>query len=172
MMRVRYPAEFKAEAVKQVTERGHGVVDEAKRLGMSDQSLYLWVRLAQGQQGVGNGENASLKAEVSRLKAELKRANEERDILKKAALDSTGECKDNQLVPSMSRRGNCWDNAVAESFFSSLKKERIKRQIYASRQEAKSDVFDYIEGFYNRVRRHSHLDQLSPQPFEQLQTKS
>ena len=81
-------------------------------------------------------------------------------------------CKDNQLLPSMSRRGNCWDNAVAESFFSSLKKERIKRHIYASRQEAKSDVFDYIEGFYNRVRRHSHLDQLSPLAFEQLRTGS
>ena len=81
-------------------------------------------------------------------------------------------CKDNQLTPSMSRRGNCWDNAVAESFFSSLKKERIKRRIYASRQEAKSDVFDYIEGFYNRVRRHSHLDQLSPLAFEQLRTGS
>ena len=85
MKRIRYPAEFKAEAVKQVTERGHGVVQVAKRLGMSDKSLYLWVRLAQQQQGVGNGENASLKAEVSRLKVELKRANEERDILKKAA---------------------------------------------------------------------------------------
>ncbi len=85
MKRVRYPAEFKAEAVKQVIERGHGVVDVAKRLGVSDKSLYLWVRLAQEQQGVGNGENATLKAEVLRLKAELKRANEERDILKKAA---------------------------------------------------------------------------------------
>ena len=83
MKRIRYPAEFKAEAAKQVTERGHGVVDVAKRLGMSDKSLYLWVRLAQQQQGVGNGENASLKAEVSRLKVELKRANGERDILKK-----------------------------------------------------------------------------------------
>jgi len=65
-----------------------------------------------------------------------------------------------------------WDNAVAESFFSSLKKERIKRHIYATRQDAKSDVFDYIEGFYNRVRRHSHLDQLSPMEFEQLRTGS
>ena len=85
MKRVRYPAEFKAEEVKQVTERGHGVVEVSKRLGMSDKSLYLWVRLAKEQPGVGSGENASLKAEVSRLKAELKRANEERDILKKAA---------------------------------------------------------------------------------------
>ena len=72
----------------------------------------------------------------------------------------------------MSRRGNCWDNAVAKFFFSSLKKERVKRRIYATRKEAKSVVFDYIEGFYNRVRRHSHLDQLSPLAFEQLQTGS
>jgi putative transposase len=77
-------------------------------------------------------------------------------------------CADNRLIPSMSRRGNCYDNAVAESFFSSLKKERIRRRIYASRQEAKSDVFDYIEGFYNRTRRHSHLGLLSPLAFEQL----
>lgn len=88
------------------------------------------------------------------------------------SVDFNRWCKDNHLVPSMSRRGNCWDNAVAESFFSSLKKERIKRRIYATRQEARSDVFDYIEGFYNRVRRHSHLDQLSPLAFEQLRTGS
>ena len=80
--------------------------------------------------------------------------------------------KDNQLVPGMSRRRNCWDNAVAESFFSSSKKERNKRCIHASRQDAKSDLFDYIEVFYNRVRRHSHLDQLSPLAFEQLRTGS
>ena len=83
MKRVKYPSEFKAEAVKQVTERGHGVVDVAKRLGMSDKSL--WVHLAKDHQGAGSGENAALKAEVSRLKSELKRANEERDILKMAA---------------------------------------------------------------------------------------
>jgi transposase len=85
MKRVRYPAQFKAEAVKQVSERGHGVVDVAKRLGMLDKSLYLWVRLAKEQSGVDRGETATLKSEVSRLKAELKRASEERDILKKAA---------------------------------------------------------------------------------------
>jgi len=81
-------------------------------------------------------------------------------------------CKDNQLVPSMSRRRNFWDNAVAESFFSSLRKERIKRHIYATRLDSKSDVFDYIEVFCNRVRRHSHLDQLSPLAFEQPRTGS
>lgn len=67
MKRVRYPAEFKAEAVKQVTERGHGVVDVAKRLGMSDKSLYLWVRLAKEQSSAGGVETSQLKAEVSRL---------------------------------------------------------------------------------------------------------
>jgi len=83
MTRVRYPAEFKAEAVHQVAERGHGEVDVSKRRGVSDQSLYLWVRLAQEGLGVGSRELAQLKAEVSRLKADLKRANEEREILKK-----------------------------------------------------------------------------------------
>jgi transposase len=60
-------------------------VDVAKRLGVSDKSLYLWVRLAREQQGLGSGETAGLRSEVSRLKAELKRTSEERDILKKAA---------------------------------------------------------------------------------------
>jgi putative transposase len=75
-------------------------------------------------------------------------------------------CHANHLEPSMSRKGNCWDNAVAESFFSSLKKERIKKRIYRDRPEALADVADYIEGFYNPVRRHSHLGGLSPDQFE------
>jgi putative transposase len=75
-------------------------------------------------------------------------------------------CKDHGLKPSMSRRGNCYDNAVAESFFSSLKKERIRRKIYRTREEARSDIFDYIEVFYNRERRHSYLGQVSPYEFE------
>lgn len=74
--------------------------------------------------------------------------------------------KANNLEPSMSRRGNCWDNAVAESFFSSLKKERIKKRIYKTREMARADVFDYIEAFYNRNRRHSHLGGVSPEAFE------
>jgi putative transposase len=76
-------------------------------------------------------------------------------------------CRDNNLDPSMSRRGNCWDNAVVESFFSSLKKERIKKRIYKTRELARADVFDYIEVFYNRKRRHSHLGGVSPEAFEQ-----
>lgn len=74
--------------------------------------------------------------------------------------------KANNLKGSMSRRGNCHDNAVAESFFQLLKRERIKRKIYASRDLAKQDIFDYIEMFYNPVRRHGSNDMLSPIEYE------
>ena len=75
-------------------------------------------------------------------------------------------CRDHGLEPSMSRRGNCWDNAVAESFFSSIKKERIRKHIYRTRDQARADVFDYIEMFYNPRRRHSHLGDVSPEAYE------
>tara|TARA_R100001369_G_scaffold84159_1_gene116874 strand:+ start:14214 stop:15053 length:840 start_codon:yes stop_codon:yes gene_type:complete len=74
--------------------------------------------------------------------------------------------KSNNLEGSMSRRGNCHDNAVAESFFQLLKRERIKRKVYSNRAEARRDVFDYIEMFYNVKRRHSSNDQLSPVEYE------
>jgi putative transposase len=75
-------------------------------------------------------------------------------------------CRTNHLEPSMSRKGNCWDNAVAESLFSSLKKERIKKHIYKTRELAVADVSDYIESFYNPTRRHSHPGGMSPDQFE------
>jgi putative transposase len=77
-------------------------------------------------------------------------------------------CAAHGLKPSMSRRGNCWDNAVAESFFSSLKKERVRKRIYKTRDLARADIFDYIEIFYNRQRRHTHLGSISPEAFERL----
>ena len=70
------------------------------------------------------------------------------------------------LRPSMSRRGNCHDNAVAESFFQLLKRERIRRRTYATREQARQDVFDYIEMFYNPKRRHGNNNRLSPVEFE------
>jgi putative transposase len=81
-------------------------------------------------------------------------------------------CKAHDLQPTMSRRGNCYDNAVAESFFGSLKKERVRRRIYATRQHARADLFDYIEMFYNRSRRHSHLGQVSPTEYEKASNGS
>jgi putative transposase len=73
---------------------------------------------------------------------------------------------DHGVVCSMSRSGNVWDNAAMESFFSSLKTERTARKIYRTRDEAKADVFDYIERFYNPNRRHSTIGYLSPMEFE------
>jgi putative transposase len=66
----------------------------------------------------------------------------------------------------MSRKGNCWDNAVVESFFGSLKKERIKKHTYKTRELAIADIADYIEIFYNGTRRDSHLGGVSPDQFE------
>lgn len=73
---------------------------------------------------------------------------------------------DNGVTCSMSRSGNVWDNAAMESFFSSLKTERIRGRVYRTRDEARADVFDYIERFYNAVRRHSTIGYLSPVEFE------
>ena len=74
--------------------------------------------------------------------------------------------RDHNLVSSMSRRGNCHDNAVAESFFQLLKRERIRRRVYATGGDARADVFNYIEMFYNSQRRHSSAAGLSPVEFE------
>ena len=68
----------------------------------------------------------------------------------------------------MSRRGNCFDNAVAESFFQLLKRARIKRKIYKNREKARQDIFNYIEMFYNPVRRHGNNADLSPVEYEKL----
>ena len=73
---------------------------------------------------------------------------------------------DNGVVCSMSRSGNVWDNAAMESFFSSLKTERIGKKVYRTRDDARADVFDYIERFYNTVRRHSTIGYVSPVEFE------
>lgn len=67
---------------------------------------------------------------------------------------------------SMSRKGNCWDNAVAESFFGALKNELVHHEKYKTREQARLSIFDYIEVFYNKRRLHSHLDYVSPEDFE------
>ena len=76
-----------------------------------------------------------------------------------------------KCIQSMSRKGNCWDNACAESFFHSLKTEEVYFHKYRTRDEAKKSIFRYIEVFYNRKRRHSHLGYKSPEVFEQLGIK-
>lgn len=75
-------------------------------------------------------------------------------------------CRANHLEPSMIRKGNCWDNAVVESFFSSLKKRRIKKRIYTSRGAALADIADHMYTFQNHTRQHGHLGGVSPVEFE------
>jgi len=71
-----------------------------------------------------------------------------------------------EMRPSMSRKGDCWDNSVAESFFSTLKKELVWRTRFETREHARREIFEFIEVFYNRHRTHSYLDYMSPVEFE------
>jgi len=71
-------------------------------------------------------------------------------------------------VGSMSRKGNCWDNAVAESFFGSLKQERVQWRYYPNRAAAQQDVLNYISMFYNSYRLHSYLGYMNPNQFEKV----
>jgi putative transposase len=87
------------------------------------------------------------------------------------SMDWASFLKHHNLEHSMSRRGNCHDNAVAESFFSLLKRERIRRRKYKTRDDARRDVFDYIEMFYNPKRKHARNGMLSPVEFEAQQKK-
>ena len=73
---------------------------------------------------------------------------------------------ENEFIGSMSRKGNCWDNAVAESFFHTLKVELVHRNKFRTRDEAKRKIFEYVEMYYNRKRAHSTLGFLSPAEYE------
>jgi len=80
-------------------------------------------------------------------------------------------CQTHGLVPSMSRRGNCYDHAAVESFFGSLKKEKVRRHIFKTRETARAELFDYIEVFDHQARRHQHLGNISPAAYEQQMAK-
>jgi putative transposase len=83
------------------------------------------------------------------------------------AVDYRRMLRQHGIQCSMSRKGNCWDNAVAESFFHTLKTELVHHEDYRSRKQAAASIFEYIEVFYNRQRRHSHLGQIPPLVFEE-----
>jgi len=85
------------------------------------------------------------------------------------SIDWASFLKAHNLRHSMSRRGNCHDNAVAESFFNLIKRERVRRRTYKTRDDARRDVFDYIEMFYNPKRKHANNGLLSPVDFERQQ---
>ncbi len=183
MARRRYSDEFKIEAVKQVLENGYTITDTAERLGVHPTSLSSWIKRYESPEAqIKYNIQQSADAEIKRLQKELKRVTQKRDILKKAAVDSVilhsdqGSqyssydykklAKKYNITLSMSRRGNCYDNAVAESFFKTLKKELIRKQVFHTREVTASKIFEYIEMFYNSKRRHSYLNYLSPNEFE------
>lgn len=80
--------------------------------------------------------------------------------------------RDERITCSMSGVGQCWDNAPMESFFASLKKELVHHEDYATREQAKASIFEYIEAFYNRVRRHSSLGYVAPDEYERTHNQS
>jgi putative transposase len=88
-----------------------------------------------------------------------------------AANDFQDLLEEHKVVCSMSRKGNCWDNACAESFFGSLKTEWVKGKVYETLDDAKKDIFKYIEMFYNRKRRHESLGYVNPAAYEKMHEK-
>ncbi|QKD19630.1 transposase [Mesorhizobium sp. NZP2077] len=178
MQRRKFSREFKLEAVRLVKDRGVAVAQAARDLDLHENVMRKWVRdLSADPQHAfpGHGQMEPEELEIDRLRKEVAKLKAERDILKKAAtsfvqvlrrpLESaqyTSEqfqrlMADHGITCSMSRSGNVWDNAAMESFFSSLKTERTARKVYRTRDNARADVFDYIERFYNPRRRHSTL---------------
>jgi len=123
--------------------------------------------------GWSMSERMTRELAINALRAAIKTRNPEGEVLVHSDQGSQFSSHDwqdflkaNRLRPSMSRRGNCHDNAVAESFFQLLKREKIRRHVYATRDQARADVFNYIELFYNPKRRHSTIGQVSPMEFE------
>jgi len=115
---------------------------------------------------------------ISAMKMALSRRRPETDLLHHSDRGSQYASDlfqdlldDNRIVCSMSRKGDCWDNACMESFFASLKTEWLAEKKYETREQAKNDVFNYIEMFYNRKRRHAALGYLSPAAYEELYEK-
>ena len=115
---------------------------------------------------------------ISAMKMALSRRRPETDLLHHSDRGSQYASDlfqdlldDNRIVCSMSRKGDCWDNACMESFFASLKTEWLAEKKYETREQAKNHVFNYIEMFYNRKRRHAALGYLSPAAYEELYEK-
>lgn len=139
-------------------------------MGQRAVEAFLSAPIGSGAWKLGHAKRVSVTSGETRLRPLKLRTSERGKWGGLARALGTIKCaqqsSESALPTSMSRRANCWDNAVAESFFGSLKKERIKKRIYADRQTAALDVSEYIEGFYNPIRRHSHVGGVSPIEFE------
>jgi len=122
-----------------------------KLLNVSRSGYHAWRTRPESRQ---SGENRSLAAKIR--------------VLHAASHGIYGAPRIHRIICSMSRKGNCYDNAVVESFFARLKSEWINHNRYRSRSEAIRSLFYYLEIFYNRKRRHSSIDYITPQKYEIL----
>jgi transposase InsO family protein len=172
-----------AEASPNLLERAF-TVQKANRAWVGDMTfietqqgwLYLAVLIdlfSRKVVGFASSSKPDVNVSLSALKQALSRRDISGDLLHHTDQGSIymstayRDCLSNAGVrQSMSRRGNCWDNAVAESFFKTLKIELVYRTHFKTHDEAKLALFEYIEGYYNRKRRHSHLNYTAPVAFE------
>jgi transposase InsO family protein len=143
----RYIEKFKQEAVN-LALKSATVDATARELGIPGATLHVWVNKVSNRGMVDN-----LGSNDSKSMANL--------------IEENIRLKKHGLICSMSRKGNCWDNAVAGSFFHTLKTELIYTEKYETRDNAKQSIFQYIEIYYNRIRRHSILSFVAPSTFEQ-----
>ena len=152
-----------------VRERGYDTARAARDLGVPTTTLHLWlgkagwVRPPEGGTGPDADTVTAPSQDPVRLRARVHHSGrgvqyacgDYRDLLRSHGI----EC-------SMSRRGDCYDNAVVESFFKTLKVELVYRERYETREQARRSVFEYVEVFYNRRRLHSSLGYVTPEQFE------
>ena len=123
--------------------------------------------------GWATGHRQTTSLIISALQMAVKRLSKKESVIlhsdqgsQYASYDYKKFATSQNITLSMSRRGNCYDNAVAESFFKTLKKELVRKHVFKTREIAASKIFEYIEMFYNSKRRHSYLDYISPNEFE------
>ncbi|MDF1683462.1 MAG: IS3 family transposase [Legionellaceae bacterium] len=164
--RTKYSKEFKLDAVNLVLEQGYSQTDAGKALSINPKMLSRWIKEHQADDGHASIVCDALRMAIWQRKPApglIVHSDRGSQYASKAyrLLLNTHKC-----TGSMSRKGNCWDNAVAESFFGSLKQERVQWRHYQTRSEAQLDILDYITMFYNNHRLHSYLEYRSPKQFE------
>jgi len=175
--RRRYTDPFKMAVVRLVRDSAQPVAQVARDLGIPDNVLYRWT--VQHRQAEAHGTTrAAQRTEAEDLARQaltmaIRHRTPKAGLLHHSDRDSQYAATAYQqlltthgMTGSMSRRGNCWDNACVESFFGTLKRELIYHRQYRTREQATQDIVEYIEVFYNRLRRHSTLGYYPPAEFE------
>ena len=228
MARREYPPEFRRQIVE-LHRAGRSVAELTREFEPGEQTIRLWIKQAEIDEGQREGLTTDEREELRRLRRENRQLKLEREILKKAAawfargeriawsrrvvgwamathlrselvLDALNmalwqrrpervihhsgqgtqytsiafglRCKEAGVRPSMGSRGDCYDNALCESFFATLECELLDRRRFRNQAEARMAIFDFIESWYNPRRRHSGLGQMSPINYERKHGKA